>query len=98
MNTTNTATRLTQAVMIAATLAAGFMAQAADTCVASATPVLKFPTVVVTGHRTPTAVAVVQMPQVMVIGQRARTAVAVVTMPQVTVIGRRSEAAPVLAR
>ena len=98
MNTTTAATRLTQAVMIAATLAAGFMAQAADSCVGSATKVVTMPTVVVTGHRNPAAVAVVQMPQVMVIGQRSQTAVAVVTMPQVTVIGHRSEAAPVLAR
>jgi hypothetical protein len=97
MNTTTTAaTRLTQTVMIAATLAAAFMAKAADTSVATAMPVLTLPNVTVIGHRNPTALAIVQMPKVMVIGHR-ETAVAIVQMPKVMVIGHR-EAAPVLAR
>ena len=97
MNTTTTATRLTQTVMIAATLAAAFMAKAADTSVATAMPVLTLPNVTVIGHRNPSALAVVQMPKVMVIGHRADTAVAIVQMPKVMVIGHR-EAAPILAR
>jgi hypothetical protein len=97
MNTTTTATRLTQTVMIGAILAAAFMAKAADTSVATAMPVLTLPHVTVIGHRNPPTLAIVQMPKVMVIGHRD-TALAVVQMPKVMVIGHRSEAAPVLAR
>ena len=70
MNTTTAATRLTQSVMIAATLAAAFMAKAADSGVATAMPVLTLPNVTVIGHRNPAALAIVQMPKVMVIGHR----------------------------
>jgi hypothetical protein len=70
MNTTTAATRLTQTVMIAATLAAAFMAQAADT----ATPVFTMPTVTVIGQRQAVAPAIVQMPLVTVIGRRSEAA------------------------
>jgi hypothetical protein len=68
MNASTTATRLTQTVMIAATLAACFMARAADTAVATAMPVLQFPLVTVVGQRN--APAIVQMPRVVVTGHR----------------------------
>ena len=69
MSTSTAATRLTQAVMIAATLAAGFMAQAADTAVATAMPVLQLPQVTVVAARN--APAIVQMPRVIVTGHRS---------------------------
>ena len=69
MNASINATRLTQAVMIAATLAAAFMARAADTAVATAMPVLQFPQVTVVGARA--APAIVQMPRVIVTGHRS---------------------------
>jgi hypothetical protein len=72
MNTSTTAIRLTRTVMIAATLAAAFMAQAADTAVATAMPVLQFPQVTVVGQRS--APAVVQMPRVTITGHRSEAA------------------------
>ena len=69
MNTSTAATRMTRIVMIAAVLAAGFMAHAADTAVATTMPVLQFPQVTVVGQRN--APAIVQMPRVMVTGHRS---------------------------
>ena len=69
MNRSTAATRLTRTVMIAATVAAGFMAHAADTAVATAMPVLQFPQVTVVAARN--APAIVQMPRVMITGHRS---------------------------
>ena len=86
MNTTH---RLTQAVMIAATLAAGFMAQASDS---TAVPVVVMDMVQITGHRLHgTDLAVVQLPRVEVTGKRpSGEALTVVQLPRVEITGKRS--------
>ena len=88
MNTTH---RLTQAVMIAATLAAGFMAQASDST-AVAVPVVVMDMVQITGHRLHgTDLAVVQLPRVEVTGKRpSGEALTVVQLPRVEITGKRS--------
>ena len=67
----NTTQRLTQAIMIGATLAAGFMAQASDSAAVAAQVVL-LDTVHITGKRlTAEAVEVVQLPRVEITGKRS---------------------------
>lgn len=67
----NTTYCLTQAIMIAATLAAGFVAQASDSA-AVATPVVVMDTVQITGKRlNGTDMAVVQLPRVEITGKRS---------------------------
>jgi len=86
MNTTTAAaTRLTQTVMLAALLAAAFMAQAADVSKAGATQIVTMPKVMVIGQRNAGAPAIVQMPQVTVIGRRSGEAA--------PVMARKDEAA-----
>ena len=70
MKTSTATIRLTQSVMIAATIAAAFMAQAADAASATAMPVLTFERVTVTGSRAALAPAIIQLPRVVVIGHR----------------------------
>lgn len=84
MNTTAATTRLTQTVMLAALLAAAFMAQAGDVTKPAATQIVTMPKVMVIGQRN-AAPAIVQMPQVTVIGRRSGEAA--------PVMARKDEAA-----
>lgn len=62
--------RLTPAVMIAATLAALFVAQGATAETAAPAPVVMMPTVQVTAQRSAVLPEVVRLPQVTIVGKR----------------------------
>ena len=79
--------RLTQAIMIGATLAAGFMAQASD----GTALVVLLDTVHITGKRLPRAeMALVQLPRVEITGKRMVGEVVVVQLPRVEITGKRN--------
>ncbi len=65
-----TTRRLTPAVMIAATLAALFVAQGPTAVAAAPAPVVVLPTVQVTAQRSAVRPQVVRLPQVTIVGKR----------------------------